>query len=43
VEPTKALIQQKLQVDAHVRRQLADPRTDLRSLLKSEQPERLAA
>ena len=43
VEPTKALLQQKLQVDAHVRRELADPRVDLRSLLKSEEPERLAA
>ena len=34
VEPARALITQRLQVDAGVRRQLADPGIDLRSLLE---------
>jgi hypothetical protein len=43
VEPVTELIKQRLHVDAHVRRQLADPRTDLRSLLEHSPPLELAA
>jgi hypothetical protein len=43
VEPAKELIKQRLRVDAHVRRQLADPRTDLKSLLEHSPPLELAA